>query len=377
MIYFNPQYPNLKEKALVTKKNYFYRFPVFNGCRYAILDSIQSITPIDTIIEKFKTVGSYLESSLPESSLVGIMKSRHLLRYPIEYKKYRQWGPNNYEQIDGYAFNYDFSDQQKINITKFHNFSIGEIVNTEIDCVTPEGSIQTPIQYFAVKECELYDGRGNLVQHRDFNNMPISNIYENSGNQPVARVINAEREKVFYSNFEDAKTLSGSSFSNDDWESGFCSIRETNSYTGKKCFLSHGTYSLKTKRILPAGKYRIRMWTKMETGTSGTIILAEVPGAPWNVTSNWQMHERVVTLSSSSILTFNPYGEAIMIDDISIIPIDAQIETFTWHPLYGMTSKTDNNGNTLFFSYDGLGRLTLVKDQDGNIRETHKYHIAQ
>lgn len=219
-----------------------------------------------------------------------------------------------------------------------------------------------------------YDNKSNIVEVQK-NDEKGSYLWGYNQSFLIAKIANSAQNNVLHVNFEDAKPISGGSFSNDDWESTHCSIKENVSYTGKKCFAFQGS-SLRTKNTLPAGKYRIRMWTKMETGTSGTITLTGVPGVTWTANNNWQMQEKIITITASSKLTFNPTG-SILVDDLSIIPYDAQIETFTWHPLYGMTSKTDNNGNTLFFSYDGLGRLIMVKDQDGNIRETHKYNIAQ
>lgn len=46
---------------------------------------------------------------------------------------------------------------------------------------------------------------------------------------------------------------------------------------------------------------------------------------------------------------------------------NALIETYTYDPLIGMTSKSDANGMTIFYRYDGYSRLNTILDQDGNI----------
>lgn len=53
---------------------------------------------------------------------------------------------------------------------------------------------------------------------------------------------------------------------------------------------------------------------------------------------------------------------------------DKQVTTYTYKPLIGMTSQTDENNHTIYYEYDTLGRLQLIKDQDGNIIKTFDYH---
>lgn len=52
----------------------------------------------------------------------------------------------------------------------------------------------------------------------------------------------------------------------------------------------------------------------------------------------------------------------------------AQMTTYTYKPLVGMTSMTDSKGLTTYYDYDGFQRLKLVKDSQGNILRTNDYH---
>lgn len=63
-------------------------------------------------------------------------------------------------------------------------------------------------------------------------------------------------------------------------------------------------------------------------------------------------------------------------DDIAIYPVDAQITTYTYDPLAGMTSETDSRGYTIYYEYDDLQRLRNVKDNDGNIVKSICYNYA-
>jgi len=52
---------------------------------------------------------------------------------------------------------------------------------------------------------------------------------------------------------------------------------------------------------------------------------------------------------------------------------NAQVFTYTYKPLTGVTSETDATGKVLFYEYDGLGRLKLIKDLNGKILKQYEY----
>ena len=60
-----------------------------------------------------------------------------------------------------------------------------------------------------------------------------------------------------------------------------------------------------------------------------------------------------------------------------IAPIDAQLESYTYNPVRGITSAMGPNGNRVTYEYDEVGRLSLVRDHDGNILEKNSYHYKQ
>lgn len=56
---------------------------------------------------------------------------------------------------------------------------------------------------------------------------------------------------------------------------------------------------------------------------------------------------------------------------------NAQVDTYTYHPIKGMTSSTDANNITTYFRYDQLGRLNAVLNNDKEIIRTVQYQYQQ
>jgi YD repeat-containing protein len=53
---------------------------------------------------------------------------------------------------------------------------------------------------------------------------------------------------------------------------------------------------------------------------------------------------------------------------------NAQVTTYTYKPLVGITSETDPNGITTFYDYDNFNRLKTIKDYEGNIVSQYEYN---
>lgn len=55
----------------------------------------------------------------------------------------------------------------------------------------------------------------------------------------------------------------------------------------------------------------------------------------------------------------------------------AQVNTYTYSPLLGVTSETDPKGYTIFYEYDNFGRLAHVRDMANNIIKKYEYYYAK
>jgi len=101
----------------------------------------------------------------------------------------------------------------------------------------------------------------------------------------------------------------------------------------------------------------------LPTGTTRNFVIQW-----WNLVGGiWKFNEQPFT--GNTTLT-GP------VDDVRIFPTDAQMNTYTYQPLIGMTSETDPSGKSVTYQFDALDRLYLVRDNDGNIikRDCYTYN---
>jgi YD repeat-containing protein len=82
----------------------------------------------------------------------------------------------------------------------------------------------------------------------------------------------------------------------------------------------------------------------------------------------WKLYQ--AEISNSSTITISGNG---LIDEVRLYPAKAQMSTFTYEPLIGMTSKCDANNRIEYYEYDSFGRLKLIRDFDGNIIKSFNY----
>jgi YD repeat-containing protein len=104
----------------------------------------------------------------------------------------------------------------------------------------------------------------------------------------------------------------------------------------------------------------------------------------WDATSNFLMAKGEgislydLTNAYTSASTAGTPGTAVFNEQIrSLAPAAALITTYTYKNLVGVSSVTDPNNFTTSYEYDSLGRLKLVKDNDGNILKFYDYQFDQ
>jgi len=149
-----------------------------------------------------------------------------------------------------------------------------------------------------------------------------------------------------------------------------------------------------TRTLKPTSKtamYTFSGWAKTPATFSGEcyfVLCADGTGdAGWKAVSigntggQWKYFQVslnlanvVPTFSTISAYPWKKLGSEVTVDELRLQPADAQMQTYTYKPLVGMTSQSDLNGVTTYYDYDAFGRLKNVRDKDQNILGRNYYH---
>jgi hypothetical protein len=85
--------------------------------------------------------------------------------------------------------------------------------------------------------------------------------------------------------------------------------------------------------------------------------------------TQWTYFEHTVTGTTSVSVSGTEE-----IDELRLYPSTAQMTTYTYNLLEGISSECDVDNRVTYYFYDTLGRLKYLKDQDGNVVKTVEYH---
>jgi YD repeat-containing protein len=106
-------------------------------------------------------------------------------------------------------------------------------------------------------------------------------------------------------------------------------------------------------------------------GYHGSYPVAQVKGTTY---------ASISSLIDQSILD-NPTSDLQLRQEVdkvrtSLASTSAEVMTYSYNPMLGLTSQTDANGRSQFFEYDALGRLWLIRDNEGKIIKKLCYNYA-
>jgi hypothetical protein len=219
-----------------------------------------------------------------------------------------------------------------------------------------------------------YNSNGLMIESHKENDNVMSYLWDYNLSYPTAMIQNAAYTDIAYTSFE------ADGFGN--WGFGSNGIlTNQGAMTGKQCYdLAAGVW----KNDLDPGKnYTLSFWAKGTTpgvnlnyqgGGSSTVLYDNSP--PKFQRNGWGYFE--LPVQNAVGIGIWKWGTAAYtyIDEVRLYPTTAQMTTYTYDPLIGMTSQCDVDNRISYYEYDAFNRLKLIRDQDGNILKKICYNYA-
>lgn len=306
----------------------------------------------DTVIQRTKYSGDY--SSVSTGSGIGGLKSWGLLGTPIEKVSLvkKAGGVENikaatlstYRMVNGFAMpdkTYHLNlDGKSLPYSSFSAYN---------------GESQQDNRYTTEMNVELYDNNRDI---RQFSTTEGRSAYIRGydGKYVIANVVNAAFQDIAYTSFETNAV--------GNWTVTGTARTKNDGVTGEQCYnLGSGTISC--GGLTAARSYIVSYWAK--TGASVTVSAA---GTITNgsTINGWTYYEKKI----SNVTTLSISGTG-SIDELRLYPENAQMISYTYKPMMGISSTQDATGKVSYYEYDAAGRLKLVRDQYGKILKQYDY----
>jgi hypothetical protein len=259
-------------------------------------------------------------------------------------------------------------------ITKYRQLSTGTVVPdklyklditkpvTDFQAMSVSGNtISQDSRYRQLINFDGYDHVGNVSQYTATNQLPVSIIWDYKRVSPIAQINNADSLSVAYTSFEAEGT--------GHWTVASTARDNTAALTGVNSYnLANG--ALSKTGLTAANTYILSYWTK---NASPLTISGTIAGFPLKGATNKGWTNYIHRVTGQAAITVSGIGS---IDEVRLYPFGAQMTSYTYDPLVGVTSITDAKNQVSYYEYDPFQRLMNIKDKDGNILKHVDYHYT-
>jgi YD repeat-containing protein len=202
---------------------------------------------------------------------------------------------------------------------------------------------------------------GNVQQATPHDGVTDTYIWDYKNSEPVAKAVNATVGQTAYTSFESNGT--------GNWIVPGAPDASHGGFTGNLAYnLNSGPVSC--SGLASGTAYVVSYWTTATIPNTIAGTTSTLQGKTININgTNWTYFEHKVTGVTSVSVPGTSY-----IDELRLYPSTAQMTTYTYNLLEGMSTECDVDNRVTYYYYDALGRMRYIKDQDGNIIKTIEYH---
>lgn len=290
-------------------------------------------------------------------SIPGVLKNMvdsNMIATPVSEEI---WLKNGIEKLTkANATEYSWINGLIVPKKQFHLRSTQPIPRAEIGSFNNSVLLRDVGKYELKTHIIQYDSKKNPLEI-ETPNLLTSYLWDYQNKQPIAAVSNGSISAIAYTSFE-ADGIGNWNFTDTARNRSFA-------ITGKKSYeLVSGKTIIKSN--LPTGtQYIVSYWSR--NGAASVNGIAAISGLTKN---GWTYYEHLLPNNTTSVTLS---GVNKIIDELRLFPKGAQMITYTYDTLIGVSSQCDARNNIVYYEYDGFDRLLRMRDIDGNIIKQFRY----
>ena len=315
--------------SVVAVKNYHY---------YSNPDLPQSTESMNSDGKADSTVYLYT-TNFPSNTILNAMVDSNIIGAPVE---------------QDYYFNQALLKKKLTDYKPWYGAFYNPDFETIVD--VPSGKSQNYNYY-------NYDSIGNLLEEGKDYDQHTSYIWDYMHRYPVAQVTNAASSAIAFTSFEADGT--------GNWQIPDTTRIRAYAMTGVTCYGLNSGNTITASGLNSGTTYIVSYWSRAGSltvnGTSGTLGNTVTSGG-----YTWNYYEHTINGATSVSVS-----GAAAIDELRLFPKGSLMTTYTYIPAVGMSSQCSPTNYITYYGYDGLSRLSVVKDLRGNIIKTYNYNYKQ
>lgn len=323
------------------------------------------------VIAKTRYAGQYDLANVtnsPGSPIGGLQQlvEHNLISTPIEHQSWLRTGADSSVVGGDLTFYKDFRPERVFALAVTTPISATQFTPTQV----VSNTFVQDSHYRERVSFPLYSRQGSLLQQQVTLAPPTSYLWGHDETKLLAEAQQAPYNTIAYTSFEDDAT--------GRWQyDSLNQARFTPTHlTGRRGYqLDNNSASFVRRPHLPAGEYEVLLWAHGSTPPQVSGGIARRHELVTIAPSGWRLHRFRLSLVADATVEISA-TQPVWIDELRLYPVGAQMSSYTYDPLVGMTSQTDPSGRTTTYEYDAVGRLVRTRDEQGRILAQQKYHYA-
>ncbi|HWB27598.1 MAG TPA: DUF5977 domain-containing protein [Chitinophagaceae bacterium] len=341
-------------QAMTVTKSFKYDNPLhYNVTRSTVLDSKGN-----KHVSFMKYVQDYIPTgyNVTLNTILDTLLGKNMVSIPIEKRDSLYYAGSSTGYVAGAQLT-SFKIVSPNNVImpdKTYKLAIANPVTDFQPMAISFNTVTQDSRYLQMVSMDSYDGAYNINQYTAIDRVKNSFIWDYNNTYPIAQVKGSAVSNAAYTSFE-ADGKGG-------WAFTGTPVTDNTAPTGGKAYNLNND-SLKKTGLTNGTVYVVSYWSKNGTYTISGGSNTYITGKTIN---GWTYYEYKVTASGTSIKISAASGTHY-IDEVRLYPATAQMTTYTYTPLVGMTSQCDVNNRITYYEYDGFSRLVVVRDQDKNV----------